>query len=194
MKPNKAYVITIPRLEKRREILLDRWKGKIDIEFFYGFDFKDLNIDFNKYVNVNAPHLCIGATFFKLFDKLLETNEDSWLIFEDDAWPTKAWDEFDWNSLNNTDYDMVKLNCPELCDPPWNNTCYLPSDLQNGLVNVHRFGSWVGMCAFIITRAGIKKLIKDIYIAPIDHIAGHKLNWVVTNPILVGCSGICSYI
>jgi hypothetical protein len=193
MKPNKAYVITIPRLEQRRKILLDKWNEKVEIEFFYGYDCKDLGIDSNRYVSINAPHLFIGATFYKLFDKLLDTNQDKWLIFEDDAWPTEAWNEFDWNSIDDVDYDMIKLNCPELSDPPWNNTCHLPNDLPEGLINVKKYGSWVGMCAFIITRNGIKRLIEETYIAPIDHIAGHKLNWVVTNPILVGCSGNCSY-
>lgn len=180
-----AYVITIPRLINRQNDILSRWKDKVDIEFFTGVDYKDsaldLSLSFTKRI---APHLYIGTSFYMLYKKLLKTNKNMWLIMEDDAYPTEHWNSFDWNSIVSAcdTYEMIKLYTPEI---ERGNIYYKHNNLQPGIKSTKHLG-WIGLCAYIITRRGINKMMNSSFgFAPIDKIITDILHWASVVPNIV---------
>lgn len=187
-KPNKAYVLTIPRLDKRREVFLDNWKYTgVEVEFFYGLDYKDYNIELgNIYLYRNVPHLFIGGSFFYLLNKLLETKDNEWFICEDDAKPTPHWYTYDWSSISTLNVDMLKCYSYEL---QINDILY-----NSNVIDLRPFGAWVGACAFIITRTGIEKLLTSPNYSPFDHLICSVLDWRSTYPnIIIPSAPECSY-
>lgn len=178
-KPEKAYVLTIPRLKDRRIKFLENWLDTgLEIEFFYGLDYKDYNIELNNiYLYRNVPHLFIGGSFYNLMSKLLATDKEEWFICEDDATPTFYWHTFNWESISTLDADMLKLYSYELVISNAQHTA--------NILNLKPSGAWIGACAFVITRTGIQKLFERPCFCPFDYLTGTELDWRCTYPNLV---------
>lgn len=106
-----AYVITIPRLQQRRGIFARNWTDRLKYHWHQGYDFKEIaaHVPKNRYAQKAMPQIAVAHSHFSLYDKLLETPEDRWLILEDDAEPTEHWDKIDWNYVQYAPYDVLKF-------------------------------------------------------------------------------------
>jgi len=193
--PYASYVLTIPRLKDRQESIIERWGGKLDINFFYGVDYKDSPLDMSlTYTRRILPHLYIGTSHYMLYKHLLEHGgQGPWIILEDDAHPTEHWESINWNAVDYSikNLDMIKLFCPEI---ERGNRFFVRDDIFPGIRDVSKF-AWIGLCGIIINRRGLEKMMNIPFIYDlVDLIAAKELTWRAMVPnVVTAVPGTASY-
>lgn len=191
----KAYVLSIPRLKDRQEKIKDRFRDKLEVEFFEGVDYMDSGLDMSlPYTKRILPHLYIGTSHYMLYRYLLENGgEGPWIILEDDAHPTPYWDGTNWKAVESSlrGLDMIKLFTPEI---ERGNTFFVRDDILPGIRDTSGF-AWIGLCGVILTKVGLEKMMNIPFIYDlVDLIAAKELKWKSLVPnIITAIPGKPSY-
>lgn len=134
--PGDPWCITIPRLHERRQLFEQNWGS---VNFHVGFDYLDSDVrnllkTYKKqamFSTENAAWLAMYFGHLTLWKKLLDSQGDRWVIFEDDACPTG---------------DAFIEPCPE-------------HQLVRYFRAKPKFPSWVGTACYYATRKMLERLV-----------------------------------
>lgn len=211
----KVKVITLPDAVERQEKIKSNFKlkginydivygvGPADITFInsinpsYIFNKKEFKINKSnllKYTNrlwIRFGEIAALMAHYKLWKNLLESEEDFYLICEDDCLPS---DNFILSTLDSYDYSKIDLLYLQAVTAHYQNKDkileLLPcTEWDKNLKHISQLKNYMceGLASYCITKSGAKKLCSHIeiygYDGPVDNIITRLDNFECVCPI-----------